>query len=84
VSTPAAPSPEDAADCVTCLGCLAWPRVTRMKASKHGYWPAQFLVACDVCTREPSTGYTRAAAVAEWNDRNARLGGAEPVANYGP
>jgi len=67
------PSPDQAADCVTCLGCLAWPRVTHMKASKHDYWPAQYLVACDVCTREPSSGATRAAAVAEWNRRNARL-----------
>ena len=65
------PSPDQAAGCITCLGCLAWPRVQHHRASRHGFYPEYWSVDCR-CSNHVCTGDTRESAVAEWNERNAR------------
>ena len=67
------PSPDQAGGCKTCLGCLAWPRVTRHPGSHRWGTKAYWSVACDRCTTVPSTGSTREIAVKEWNEANYRL-----------
>ena len=51
---------------ITCLGCLAWPEVHRMKST--GIW----MVWCLQCGRS-TTGDTRELTVAGWNKQNERL-----------
>lgn len=65
------PSPEQAPDCVTCIGCLGWPHVYRTHGNRRLEIPAMWIVSCRQCNRL-TTGSTREKAVAEWNDINHR------------
>ena len=64
-------SPDAAPGTVSCLACLAWPMVYRMKST--GIWMAG-CVNPRCGSQHTTTGDTRAQVVEDWNERNKRLG----------